>query len=62
MKINSDFTKILSKKLEKKWVALSMDHKKVIGSSDNLAALEKKIGHKEVVYMKVMPSDREYAF
>ncbi len=62
MKINSDLTKILSKKLEKKWVALSMDHKKVISSSDSLAALEKKVGRKEVVYMKVMSSDTEYAF
>ncbi len=61
MKLNHYLTRLL-KGLEKKWVALSPDRTRVIDSASNLASLEKKVGNKDVVYMKVLPSDREFAF
>ncbi len=64
MKVNTDFTKILSKDSEKQWVALSRDHSVLVGSSEKLADLRTALGSRRnsVVYMKVLPSDREFAF
>ena len=60
---NSSSTASLTKGLEGKWVAMTLDHKKIIDSSGDLAKLEERIGNnKKVVYMKVMNSDREFAF
>jgi hypothetical protein len=57
-----DLTKVLNKSHENKWVALSSDYKKVLGSSENLIELTKAITDKSAVYLKVPPSDAVYAF
>lgn len=57
-----DLRRILKKEMENKWVALSIDYKKVFDFSDDLALLTKKIGTEKVVYMKVLPSDVSFAF
>ncbi|MEI7709299.1 MAG: hypothetical protein WCI76_01125 [bacterium] len=62
MKKNSDFTKILNKSHERKWVALSPDRYSVLGSSDNLVELKDKVNNKDAVYMKVLSSDTSFAF
>ncbi len=64
MKINYDLTKVLEKKHEKNWVALSKDQTRVVDFSSNLVELRDRIGrdNMEVVYMKVLPSDMEFAF
>jgi hypothetical protein len=62
MEKNSDFTKILNKSHENKWVALSPDRYTVLGSSDNLVELKDKVNNKDAVYMKVQPSDVSFAF
>ncbi len=59
---NTDFTKILTKAHENKWVALSEDGTKVIAYDEKLVDLDKKVDGKKVVYMKVPPSDVAYAF
>lgn len=62
MKKNSDFTKILNESHENKWVALSPDRYTVLGVSDSLVELSKKVLNKDAVYMKVLPSDTSFAF
>ncbi|MBI5139454.1 hypothetical protein HZA26_02495 [Candidatus Nomurabacteria bacterium] len=62
MKKNANFTKILNKSHENKWVALSPDRYKVLGSSDNLVELKDKVNNRDAVYMKVQPSDISFAF
>lgn len=64
MRINANLTKVIGKEQEKKWVALSKDRRQLIGSSGSLLELREKLGNKkdEVVYMKVLPSDTEFAF
>ena len=62
MQKNNDFTKILNKSHENKWVALSPDRYKVLGSSDSLVELKDRVNNKDAVYMKVQPSDVSFAF
>ncbi len=62
MKINVELHKILTKSHEKMWVALSLDRAKVLDYSNNLLELKNKINTKDVVYMKVLPSDTSFAF
>lgn len=64
MKVNTDLTKVIGKEQEKKWVALSKDRRQLIGSSDSLSALREKLGSRmdNVIYMKVLSSDTEFAF
>ena len=62
MKINENLSKILDKSHEKKWVALSPDRSKVLGSSMNLVELKNKVNNKEVLYMKVLSSDTSFVF
>ena len=64
MKINTDFTKILKRDNEKKWIALTRDRRRVVGANENLIELRKKLGDQknDVIYMKVLPSDMEFAF
>ena len=62
-KINTNLTTVLKKEHEKKWVALSSDRRKVISSNENLVELRNEIGdRKDVVYMKVLSSEMEFAF
>ncbi|MDO8521704.1 MAG: hypothetical protein Q7S08_00250 [bacterium] len=64
MKINADFTKILSAEHEEKWVALSRDRQKVVDFDTSLPELRDRLGAKksDCVYMKVLRSDVEYCF
>ena len=62
MEKNYDLTKILNRSHEGKWVALSPDRYKVLGSSDNLVELHEMVKNQKVTYMKVLPSDIEFAF
>ena len=64
MKINADLTKILGKVHETKWVALTKNRRTLIDSADSLTELREKLGRKknDAVYMKVLPSDMEFAF
>ena len=58
MKINADLTKIIKKKHEQKWIALSKDRHVIVGSGSNLPTLRKKLGNKkdDVIYMKALSS------
>jgi len=62
MKKAIDLSKILTEVHERKWVALSRDYRTVIGSSESLSALKKIVGTRDVVYMKVPPSDIIFAY
>ncbi len=62
MDFNTDFTKIIKKEHEGKWVALSENGTEVIAYSDSLMDLKAKIGERKVTYMKAPRSDIAYAF
>ncbi len=62
MKTNVNLYKILTKAHEKMWVALSPDRTKVLDYASSLRELKIKINTKDVVYMKVLPSDTSFAF
>ncbi len=57
-----DLSKILKRKHEGKWVAISYDYKKIVGYSDNLQKLTKEIRDKNVIYLKALSSSVRYAF
>ncbi len=59
---NVDFTKILNKTHEGKWVALSPDQTNVLGCAATLAELRGKIKDPDAVFTKILSSDMEYAF
>lgn len=57
-----DLTKVL-KGYENKWVALTDDHKKVVGSGNSFSTARlqaKKRGYEEPIFMKVPRFDRGY--
>jgi hypothetical protein len=56
-----DFTKLLKKAHNDKWVAFSSGYKEVVDYSDRLDSLQKKVGDKKVIYYKVIPSDVIFA-
>jgi len=62
MTFNTDFTKIIKKEHEGKWIALSEDGTKVLEYSDSLIELKRKVGGIKFVSMKVPRSDISYAF
>jgi hypothetical protein len=64
MKSSTGSSRILKREHEEKWVALNKDRNKVMGFSELLSDLRKKMGedNTEVVYMKVPRSDTVYAF
>ena len=64
MKVNADFTKIIGKQHEDKWVALTKDHSILIDFAEKLNELRDRLGEKknEYVYMRVLRSDLEYCF
>jgi hypothetical protein len=62
MEKNTDFTKIIKKIHEEKWVALSEDRTEVVDYDKSLSELNKRVDRKKVVYMKVLSSDMEYCF
>lgn len=59
---NYDLSKIIKKEHEGKWVALSPSYTKILGASSDLVALSRKIGKKDVVYMKAPTTGVYYAF
>lgn len=64
MKVNRNLTKVLKKKHEEKWVALSPNHRKIIDFDPSLASLCDRLGDKQHRYtlMRVPRSDMEYCF
>jgi hypothetical protein len=54
--------KNLDKTHENKWAALSIDRKRVLASSSNLATLRKKMGNTKVVYTRILPANTFFAF
>lgn len=60
--MNNNLTKILNKSYEGKWVALSSDRRKVLGSANKLVELKNKVSKKDALYMKVLSSDTSFAF
>ncbi|MCX6716332.1 MAG: hypothetical protein NTV72_00165 [Candidatus Taylorbacteria bacterium] len=52
---------LLNKSHENKWVAFSLDYKKLIAVSSSLISLKKKIGQVKAVVMHVLPVDVGYA-
>ncbi len=57
-----DLSKVL-RPYENKWVALSEDHQRVVGSGDTLKQAQKQAeekGQKHPVYTKVLPFDISY--
>lgn len=54
-------SRILKKTHENKWIALSRDYKKVVDFSRDLTALNKRIGNKDVIFMRVLPKDLIFA-
>lgn len=59
---NYDLSKIIKKEHEGKWIALSPAYDKVMGSSNDLVSLTRKMQNQEVVYMKPTASDSLYVF
>ncbi len=59
--IKSPNLKLLTKAHENKWVAFSLDYKKLIAVAGSLLSLKKKIGQSKAVYMHVLPADVGYA-
>ena len=49
-----DFTNVITKKHEGKWVALSVDYRTVVASNADIAKLEKEVGAKDVIYMRAV--------
>jgi len=54
--------KNLDKTHENKWVALSVDRKKVLASSTTLETLRKKVGDAKVIYTRILPADTFFVF
>jgi hypothetical protein len=52
---------LITKAHENKWVALSIDYKKILASSESLVSLKKKIGQAKAVFMHVLPANLGYA-
>lgn len=50
----------LLKPYANKWVALSLDHKKVIEKGDELKEVIAKVKSKDVIFLKVFPIDSFY--
>ena len=51
---------LITKSHENKWVALSMDYKKLLGYSESLIGLKEKIGQVKAIVMHVLPADLGY--
>lgn len=51
-----DLIKVLGKEHENKWVALSVNYKKVLAVGDNLSSILTAVPQKEKVVMKVLPN------
>jgi hypothetical protein len=52
---------LLTKSHENKWVAFTMNYKKLVAVAESLVELRQKLGEKRVIVMKVLPRDIGYA-
>lgn len=52
---------LLTKAHENKWVAFSMDYKKLLAVAESLISVRKKVGQTKAVFMHVLPADAGYA-
>jgi len=52
--------KDLLKSYANKWVALSLDHKKVIAKGDELKEVVARVKSKDAIFFKVFPTDSFY--
>jgi len=50
----------LSKKYPNKWVALSKDHKKVLGVGNKLTEVLSQSKRRDVVFLKLLPTNSFY--
>jgi hypothetical protein len=53
---------IFDPKYEGKWIALSPDHKKVLGSSEKLDLLRKRVKNRNAVFTMGLSSSISYTF
>ena len=53
--------RLFTKAHENKWVALSPDYTRILSVADTLNSLQEKVAEKDVVVMRVLPSDVGYA-
>lgn len=53
---------LFTKKYAGKWIALSADKKKILGSSESLSILEKRIKDSNAIYTRGLSPDITYAF
>ena len=52
---------LITKAHENKWVAFSLDYKKLLAVAESLIALKKLVGQTKAVVMHVLPADVGYA-
>lgn len=52
---------LLTKAHENKWVAFSLDYRKLLAVAESLISLRKKVGRAKAVVMHVLPADVGYA-
>ncbi|MEK7558604.1 MAG: hypothetical protein AAB507_02140 [Patescibacteria group bacterium] len=56
IKESKQISKLINKLHENKWVAFSSDYKKIIDYKEGLVELDKKVGDKDAVYIRVLPN------
>ena len=56
---NYDLRKILAP-YQKKWVALSPNHRKVLADGRTLKSVRSKTKNQEAVFIRVLPADTQY--
>ena len=52
---------LLTKARDNKWVAFSLDYKKLVAVAESLISLRKKVGQAKVIITHVLPADVGYA-
>lgn len=64
MKVNTNLTKVIKKEHEGKWVALNNSQTRVVDYAERLRDLSARVGqnNQNVVFMRALRSDTEYAF
>ena len=53
--------RLIKKAHENKWVAFSLDYKKILAAEKSLTDVRKKVGHAEAIFMRVLPANVGYA-
>lgn len=52
---------LITKAHENKWVAFSLDYKKILAAAESLIDVRKKVGHAKAIFMRVLPANVGYA-